>query len=273
MVGLQEPEVWEFLQGVDKLTDEYGTRSARLLVSRLWLLSRRCLLRRSACRLLCEVHEDFKLNLSLAAKGYYVYDFALPLLVLHAMHWSSALNLRRWMRICPRRQITVLDTHDGMVRPRLPRCRAHQLPVASRAVLSAVCLAGHRRHHRPHRGEQQCTLASSFNQPPAWRLARAASVIRPLQVCDQEQLQEVVEKALGCGPNFKYYYKNGTYTGVPHQYNCTYFSAVGSKVQDYLLARAIQFFTPGMPMVYYNGLLAGTNDFKVRPSLGLSHPS
>ncbi len=28
-------------------------------------------------------------------------------------------------------------------------------------------------------------------------------------------------------------------------------------------ARAIQFFTPGMPMVYYNGLLAGLNDFKV----------
>ena len=86
-----------------------------MLGSQLWLRSRCCLLRRSACRLLCEVHEDFKLNLSLAARGYYVYDFALPLLVLHALHWSSALNLRRWMRICPRRQITVLDTHDGMV--------------------------------------------------------------------------------------------------------------------------------------------------------------
>ena len=30
-----------------------------------------------------------------------------------------------------------------------------------------------------------------------------------------------------------------------------------------LQARAIQFFTPGMPMVYYNGLLAQLNDFKV----------
>ena len=112
---------------------------------------------------------------------------------------------------------------------------------------------------------------SSFELLPAWRPAQAAMVIGPLQVCDQEQLQEVVEKALGCGPNFKYYYHDGAYHGVPHQYNCTYFSAVGSKPQDYLLARAIQFFTPGMPMVYYNGLLAGTNDFRVRPSLEPSH--
>lgn len=33
--------------------------------------------------------------------------------MLHALHWKTAVNLRRWMRICPRRQITVLDTHDG----------------------------------------------------------------------------------------------------------------------------------------------------------------
>ena len=40
-------------------------------------------------------------------------DFALPLLVLHAIHWKTALNMRYWMQICPHRQITVLDTHDG----------------------------------------------------------------------------------------------------------------------------------------------------------------
>jgi hypothetical protein len=40
-------------------------------------------------------------------------DFALPLLVLHAIHWKTAINLRDWMQICPHRQITVLDTHDG----------------------------------------------------------------------------------------------------------------------------------------------------------------
>jgi len=43
-----------------------------------------------------------------------VYDFALPLLVLHALYFKSGRVLRDWLRICPRRQFTVLDTHDGM---------------------------------------------------------------------------------------------------------------------------------------------------------------
>jgi hypothetical protein len=47
----------------------------------------------------------------------------------------------------------------------------------------------------------------------------------------------------------RYFYKDGVYKGKPHQYNCTYFSALKKMPQDYLLARAIQFFTPGMPMV------------------------
>ena len=42
------------------------------------------------------------------------YDFALPLLVLHAFEFKSATNLKHWLSVCPRRQITVLDTHDGM---------------------------------------------------------------------------------------------------------------------------------------------------------------
>ena len=37
--------------------------------------------------------------------------------------------------------------------------------------------------------------------------------------------------------------------GKPHQYNCTYFSAVERNPRTYLLARVIQFFTPGIPMV------------------------
>jgi sucrose phosphorylase len=60
------------------------------------------------------VHEEYKTNLKIADKGYWVYDFALPLLVLHAFYFKTAKNLRHWLHICPRRQITVLDTHDGM---------------------------------------------------------------------------------------------------------------------------------------------------------------
>ena len=45
-----------------------------------------------------------------------------------------------------------------------------------------------------------------------------------------------------------------------YQVNCTYYDALGRNDRDYLIARAIQFFAPGIPQVYYVGLLAGGND-------------
>lgn len=45
-----------------------------------------------------------------------------------------------------------------------------------------------------------------------------------------------------------------------HQIRCSYYSVLGSDDDAYLAARAIQFFTPGVPQVYYVGLLAGEND-------------
>ena len=45
-----------------------------------------------------------------------------------------------------------------------------------------------------------------------------------------------------------------------HQIRGTYYSLLGCDDDAYLAARAIQFFTPGIPQVYYVGLLAGEND-------------
>jgi sucrose phosphorylase len=45
-----------------------------------------------------------------------------------------------------------------------------------------------------------------------------------------------------------------------YQVNCTYYDALGRSDDRYLLARALQFWTPGIPQVYYVGLLAGSND-------------
>jgi sucrose phosphorylase len=45
-----------------------------------------------------------------------------------------------------------------------------------------------------------------------------------------------------------------------YQVNCTYYDALGRDDTAYLIARAIQFFLPGVPQVYYVGLLAGHND-------------
>ena len=45
--------------------------------------------------------------------------------------------------------------------------------------------------------------------------------------------------------------------------NCTYYNALGANDFDYLLSRAIQFFAPGVPQVYYGGLFACENDMEL----------
>jgi sucrose phosphorylase len=45
-----------------------------------------------------------------------------------------------------------------------------------------------------------------------------------------------------------------------HQIECTYYSALDCDDDAYMAARAIQLFAPGVPQVYYVGLLAGEND-------------
>ncbi|WP_375277271.1 sucrose phosphorylase [Alteromonas australica] len=48
-----------------------------------------------------------------------------------------------------------------------------------------------------------------------------------------------------------------------YQVNCTYYDALGQNDLEYLVARAIQFFSPGIPQVYYGGLLAAANDMSL----------
>lgn len=64
--------------------------------------------------ILPEIHEHFSIQLKLAEKDYWVYDFALPMLLLHAIFTGTNKNLLNWLRICPRKQFTTLDTHDGI---------------------------------------------------------------------------------------------------------------------------------------------------------------
>jgi sucrose phosphorylase len=54
-----------------------------------------------------------------------------------------------------------------------------------------------------------------------------------------------------------------------YQVNCTFYDALGRNDREYLLARAIQFFAPGIPQVYYTGLLAGGNDMELLTRTGV----
>jgi len=48
-----------------------------------------------------------------------------------------------------------------------------------------------------------------------------------------------------------------------YQVNCTFLDALGGRETDYLIARALQFFAPGIPQVYYIGLMGGRNDMEL----------
>ena len=53
-----------------------------------------------------------------------------------------------------------------------------------------------------------------------------------------------------------------------YQVNCTYYDALGDD-DAYLLARAVQLFVPGVPQIYYVGLLAGRNDMELLARTGV----
>jgi sucrose phosphorylase len=63
---------------------------------------------------LVEVHAYFRRQIEIASHVDWVYDFALPPLVLHAFAFGTAEYLKNWIRIRPNNAVTVLDTHDGI---------------------------------------------------------------------------------------------------------------------------------------------------------------
>ena len=78
--------------------------------------------------------------------------------------------------------------------------------------------------------------------------------------------QKIVDVCVERGSNLSLIYsdahKNKDGFDV-HQIRCSYYSVLNCDDDAYLAARAIQFFAPGIPQVYYVGLLAGKNDDKM----------
>ncbi|WP_416147572.1 sucrose phosphorylase [Salipaludibacillus sp. HK11] len=80
---------------------------------------------------------------------------------------------------------------------------------------------------------------------------------------DTKKARKVVDRTLDRGSNLSLIlsddHKDEDGFDV-HQIRCTYYSVLNKDDDAYLAARAIQFFVPGIPQVYYVGLLAGEND-------------
>ncbi len=160
---------------------------------------------------LVEIHSHYLDQIEIARKVDWVYDFALPPLVLHTLYTRNSCHLKRWLEMSPRNAITVLDTHDGIgvidVGPDR-RCPDGAPGLLTPAEIDSLVETI---HERSNGASRQATGAAASN----------------LDL---------------------------------YQVNCTFYDALGRRDDDYLMARAIQFFAPGVPQVYYVGLLAGTND-------------
>ncbi len=169
---------------------------------------------------LVEIHSHYLEQIEIAKQVDWVYDFALPPLVLHALYTSDARRLKEWLEISPRNVITVLDTHDGIgVIDVGPDRRCPDGPpglLTPEEVDSLVKTI----HERSNGTSRQATGAAASN----------------LDL---------------------------------YQVNCTFYDALGRRDEDYLIARAIQLFAPGVPQIYYVGLLAGTNDLDLLRRTGV----
>jgi sucrose phosphorylase len=168
---------------------------------------------------LVEVHGHYQDQVEVAGQVDWVYDFALPPLVLHTIYTRNASALNHWLQIRPRNAITVLDTHDG---------------IGVLDVGVARGKSGARGLLAPHEID---SLVETIHQRSRGE-SRIAS--------------------------------GGTASNVDSsQINCTFYDALGRRDSEYLVARAIQCFVPGIPQVYYVGLLAGRNDVELLRRTGV----
>lgn len=172
----------------------------------IWNLLEQCtnILKPFNTIILPEIHEHYSIQMKIAEKGYYVYDFSLPMLVLHCLYSGKSERIKNWLKICPRKQFTTLDTHDGI------------------------------------------------------------GVVDVKDLLTNEEIEYTKEMLYSKGANVKKIYSTEAYNNLDiYQINCTYYSALGNNDDAYILARAIQFFTPGIPQVYYVGMFAGENDIEL----------
>jgi len=167
---------------------------------------------------LVEVHGHYETQIEVARRVDWVYDFALPPLVLHTLYSRDATPLARWLDLRPHNAVTVLDTHDGIgvadVAADEDRGRPGLLPAADIDRLVATM-------HQRSRDESRLASGTAAQNVDAYQI------------------------------------------------NCTFYDALGRRDDEYLVARAIQCFVPGIPQIYYVGLLAGTNDLDLLRRTGI----
>jgi len=159
---------------------------------------------------LVEIHSYYQTQIDIAKRVDFVYDFALPPLVLHTLFTQSSTALKNWLSISPRNAITVLDTHDGI------------------GVID---------------------VGPDGDKPGLLEPDEIDFLVEEIHRRSNGQSKKATGSAAS---NLDLY-----------QVNCTYFNALGADADLHYISRAIQFFAPGIPQVYYMGLLHVENDMEL----------
>jgi sucrose phosphorylase len=227
-INLHSREGWEYLENIVSIFANHGISVVRLdavgyaykkrgtscfMVPETfgYINELARIIKAKGMEVLVEIHSHYRQQIAIARQVDWVYDFALPPLILHSLFKGTFRYLRKWLEISPRNAITVLDTHDGIgvidVGPEVVNGERHEGLLPESEISELVDTI----HLRSDNVSRQATGAAAAN--------------------------------------LDYY-----------QVNSTFFDALGRNGQEYLMARAIQFFAPGIPQVYYVGLLAGEND-------------
>ncbi len=167
-------------------------------------------------RLLVEIHSHFQTQIDIAARVDLVYDFALPPLVLHALHFADGEPLRRWIDRRPVNCVTVLDTHDGI------------------GVID---------------------VAPEGDRPGLLNADEVDALVERIHDASGGESRQATGAAAS---NLDLY-----------QVNCTFPAALGNDDDAVLVARLIQLVLPGIPQVYYAGLLAHPNDMELLAVTGV----
>ncbi|MFB0637984.1 sucrose phosphorylase [Candidatus Phytoplasma solani] len=175
-----EPEIWDLLGEI------------------------RDILKPLAAEILPEIHEHYTILKKISDHGYFIYDFALPMVTLYTLYSGQTKRLADWLKKSPMKQFTTLDTHDGI------------------------------------------------------------GVVDARDILTSEEIKYTSKKLYQIGSNVKKTYSSTSYNNLDiYQINSTYYSALGNDDNAYLLSRVFQVFAPGIPQVYYVGLLAGLNDIEL----------
>ena len=184
-----EPGTWDYLERIKDIADKYEIT------------------------LLPEIHSKYEegLHNKLSEKGYPIYDFFFPGLLLNAIEFRENSSLVKWIREIVENgynTFNMLGSHDGI------------------PLLDVKGLLG------------------------------------------ENRISELITIIQGRGGRLKDLFGPDGKKISYYQINSTFFSALNENEEKFLLARAIQMFMPGVPIVWYLDLFAGKNDYMAADNLG-----